>query len=210
MIEREYLQAIRILIVEDSKTQAMFLMNMLEVRGYELKHVFNGVEALDLLKKEKPDIIISDVVMPLMDGYDLCKTIKSDSRLSDIPVILLTSMTDPQNLLQALISGADSFLTKPYKIQAVTNCLQTILANPITANNYNISEKMEIDFLGHKESLQTNIRQITNFLLSSYENTMEKSNELEYVNKELIKAKETINSLEELNSGLKKSLEGKK
>lgn len=210
MIEREYLQAIRILIVEDSKTQAMFLMNMLEVRGYELKHVFNGVEALDLLKKEKPDIIISDVVMPLMDGYDLCKTIKSDSRLSDIPVILLTSMTDPQNLLQALISGADSFLTKPYKIQAVTNCLQTILANPITANNYNISEKMEIDFLGHKESLQPNIRQITNFLLSSYENTMEKSNELEYVNKELIKAKETINSLEELNSGLKKSLEGKK
>ena len=210
MIEREYLQAIRILIVEDSKTQAMFLMNMLEVRGYELKHVFNGVEALDLLKKEKPDIIISDVVMPLMDGYDLCKTIKSDSRLSDIPVILLTSMTDPQNLLQALISGADSFLTKPYKIQAVTNCLQTILANPITANNYNISEKMEIDFLGHKESLQTNIRQITNFLLSSYENTMEKSNELEYVNKELIKAKETINSLEELNSGLKKSLERKK
>ncbi len=210
MIEREYLQAIRILIVEDSKTQAMFLMNMLEVRGYELKHVFNGVEALDLLKKEKPDIIISDVVMPLMDGYDLCKTIKSDSRLSDIPVILLTSMTDPQNLLQALISGADSFLTKPYKIQAVTNCLQTILANPITANNYNISEKMEIDFLGHKESLQPNIRQITNFLLSSYENTMEKSNELEYVNKELIKAKETINSLEELNSGLKKSLERKK
>ena len=66
--------------------------------------------------------------MPLMGGYELCKTIKANSDLADIPVVLLTSMSDPQNLLTALLSGADSFLAKPYKIQSVVNCIQTILA----------------------------------------------------------------------------------
>ena len=81
-----------------------------------------------MLKKEKPEIVISDVMMPVMGGFDLCKTIKADSNLSHIPVILLTSMSEPQNLLKALLAGADSFISKPYKIQAVINCIQTILS----------------------------------------------------------------------------------
>jgi CheY-like chemotaxis protein len=172
MSDRKSLNEIRVLIVEDSKTQALFLMNLLDVRGYEVKHSLNGIEALRLLESEKPDIIISDGEMPLMDGYDLCKTLKADSDLANIPVILITSMSDPQNLIRALLSGADSFISKPYKIQAVVNCIQTILANTISDRISNDSNMMEVEFLGKKKFLKPNIRQITNFLLSSYEETV--------------------------------------
>ena len=197
--ESENLNSIKILIVEDSKTQALFLMNLLEVRGYEIKHASNGIEALEILKLEKPDIIISDGEMPHMDGYDFSKNIKADSNLRDIPVILLTSMSDPQNLIKALLSGADSFLSKPYKIQAVVNCIQTILANTISDNISKDSNTMEVEFLGQKKFLKPNIRQITNFLLSSYEATVEKNSELERLNNELNRAKETIKTLKGLN-----------
>lgn len=193
--DNQALKAIKILVVEDSKTQALFLMNLLDVRGYEIKHSLNGVEALEILKSEKPDIIISDGEMPLMDGYDLCKTIKENSNLSDIPVILLTSMSDPQNLIKALLSGADSFISKPYKIQAVVNCIQTILANTISDKISSDSNMMEVEFLGKKKYLKPNIRQITNFLLSSYEATVEKSSELERLYEELNRTKETIKNL---------------
>lgn len=195
MSERKSLNQIRVLIVEDSKTQALFLMNLLDVRGYEVKHSLNGIEALRLLESEKPDIIISDGEMPLMDGYDLCKTLKADSDLTSIPVILITSMSDPQNLIKALLSGADSFISKPYKIQAVVNCIQTILANTISDRISNDSNMMEVEFLGKKKFLKPNIRQITNFLLSSYEATVEKNSELERLNDELNSAKETIKNL---------------
>ncbi len=195
MSERKSLNEIRVLIVEDSKTQALFLMNLLDVRGYEVKHSLNGIEALRLLESEKPDIIISDGEMPLMDGYDLCKTLKADSDLANIPVILITSMSDPQNLIRALLSGADSFISKPYKIQAVVNCIQTILANTISNRISNDSNMMEVEFLGKKKFLKPNIRQITNFLLSSYEATVEKNSELERLNDELKSAKETIKNL---------------
>jgi len=195
MSERKSLNEIRVLIVEDSKTQALFLMNLLDVRGYEVKHSLNGIEALRLLESEKPDIIISDGEMPLMDGYDLCKTLKADSDLANIPVILITSMSDPQNLIRALLSGADSFISKPYKIQAVVNCIQTILANTISDRISNDSNMMEVEFLGKKKFLKPNIRQITNFLLSSYEATVEKNSELERLNDELNSAKETIKNL---------------
>jgi len=195
MSERKSLNEIRVLIVEDSKTQALFLMNLLDVRGYEVKHSLNGIEALRLLESEKPDIIISDGEMPLMDGYDLCKTLKADSDLANIPVILITSMSDPQNLIRALLSGADSFISKPYKIQAVVNCIQTILANTISDRISNDSNMMEVEFLGKKKFLKPNIRQITNFLLSSYEATVEKNSELERLNGELNSAKETIKNL---------------
>ena len=195
MSDRKSLNEIRVLIVEDSKTQALFLMNLLDVRGYEVKHSLNGIEALRLLESEKPDIIISDGEMPLMDGYDLCKTLKADSDLANIPVILITSMSDPQNLIRALLSGADSFISKPYKIQAVVNCIQTILANTISDRISNDSNMMEVEFLGKKKFLKPNIRQITNFLLSSYEATVEKNSELERLNDELNSAKETIKNL---------------
>lgn len=80
-----------LLIVEDSLTQAVALKYKLEREGYNVDLSCNGVEALEKLKTTVPDLIISDILMPEMNGYLLCKTVKEDIRWAHIPVILLTS-----------------------------------------------------------------------------------------------------------------------
>jgi DNA-binding response OmpR family regulator len=103
-----------ILIVEDSPTQAEQLKFILQKNNYQVCFARNGREAIDLLKRRMPTIIISDIVMPEMDGYQLCKFIKSDEALKKIPVVLLTSLSDPGDVLKGLECGADNFMTKPY------------------------------------------------------------------------------------------------
>ena len=105
---------IKVLIAEDSITQAMQLQNILEVNGYDAAVVSNGSEALRSIKKSKPLIVISDIIMPEMDGYELCRQIKANESYSGISVILLTSLSEPQAVIWALQCCADKFLTKPY------------------------------------------------------------------------------------------------
>ena len=105
----------KILVVEDSPTQAIRLQHILETRGFEVAVAFNGKAALEHLEHDRPSIVISDVIMPEMDGYELCKRIKSDEGLKDIPVILLTSLSDPEDIIRGLEVGADNFITKPYQ-----------------------------------------------------------------------------------------------
>ncbi|HUX13598.1 MAG TPA: response regulator, partial [Spirochaetia bacterium] len=76
---------IRILIVEDSATQAAQLQHLLETKGYEVEVARNGRDALNIARNNKPSLVITDVVMPEMNGYDLCKSIKNDEELKDLP-----------------------------------------------------------------------------------------------------------------------------
>ncbi len=91
-----------ILIVEDSPMQAAVLKSLLEKQEYNVLVANNGKEAIALLEKHKPVIVISDIVMPEMDGYQLCRLIKDNEKLKDIPVILLTALSDPQDVLNGL------------------------------------------------------------------------------------------------------------
>ncbi|MFZ3072830.1 MAG: response regulator, partial [Thermodesulfobacteriota bacterium] len=94
-----------ILIVEDSRTQASQLADILIPLGYRISIAYNGKEALVLLKDHKPAIVVADILMPEMDGYELCKAIKSDSKFMDIPVLLLTQLSDPKEIIKGLESG---------------------------------------------------------------------------------------------------------
>src|SRR5687768_15912293 len=105
---------VEILVAEDSPTQAAQLQNLLEECGYTVEIASNGVLALQAVRQHKPDLIISDIVMPQMDGYQLCKEIKTDETLRDTPVMLVTSLSSPQDVIKGLGCGADSFIRKPY------------------------------------------------------------------------------------------------
>ena len=83
----------KILIAEDSPTQAEQLKHLLLAHGYVVVVAGNGKEALQAVHEEKPTLIISDIMMPEMDGYELCRLVKSDPRLREIPVMLLTSLS---------------------------------------------------------------------------------------------------------------------
>jgi signal transduction histidine kinase/DNA-binding response OmpR family regulator/ligand-binding sensor domain-containing protein len=102
-----------VLIVEDEKEIHQYLDQLLGEK-YKIIKAYNGVEALEIIKNKLPDIIISDVMMPLMDGIELCNTIKSDMRTCHIPLIMLTAKSSIQDRIEGLESGANSYIPKPF------------------------------------------------------------------------------------------------
>jgi signal transduction histidine kinase len=119
----------RILIVEDSPTQAEETRFILQEAGFTVEVARNGHMALQRLAAEPFDLVLSDVLMPEISGYDLCRRIKTDPRTRSIPVVLLTFLTDPMDVLRGLESGADNFLTKPYDPRYLVHRIQTTLDN---------------------------------------------------------------------------------
>ena len=105
---------VHILIVEDSSTQAIELQYLLEKYHFQVTIANDGKQALEVLQQITPTIIISDIVMPIMNGYELCRAIKDNVKLKDIPVILLTSLSDPDDVINGLSCGANNFIVKPY------------------------------------------------------------------------------------------------
>lgn len=105
-----------ILVVDDNKDLCTFIHDSL-LDNYQVLIAQDGLEALDILHKENVNLVISDVMMPRMDGLDLCKSIKTDIQLSHIPVILLTAKTAETSMLEGLHLGADDYLTKPFNIE---------------------------------------------------------------------------------------------
>ena len=99
---------VEILIAEDSPTQAEQLRYLLAEAGYRVAVATNGKQALDLALKRPPSLVITDVMMPEMDGLEFCKRIKSEARLRDIPVVLLTSLSSLLDVVKVLECGADN------------------------------------------------------------------------------------------------------
>ena len=102
-----------ILIVEDNNELRAFLRTVL-LNKYDIFEAENGLQALEIARKEIPDIIITDVMMPEMNGMELAKTVKEDINISHIPIVLLTAKTDMENKLEALQYGVDDYITKPF------------------------------------------------------------------------------------------------
>ncbi|HEX3002520.1 MAG TPA: hybrid sensor histidine kinase/response regulator, partial [Methanoregula sp.] len=159
-----------ILIVEDSRTQAELLKNILETHGYVPMVAENGKRALEIIANAQPDAIISDVLMPVMDGYELCRAIKNDTRYRHIPVILLTMLSNTQDLISAMESGADNFIIKPYQEEYILSRLNAILS-PDHLSRPPMAGEMpfDIEIAGKTYTIRHDRRQIIDLLLSSYD-----------------------------------------
>ncbi len=116
----------KILIVEDHKELLQYINSLLSER-FSVQSASNGKEALDLLTDELPDLIISDVMMPMMDGYQLCSTIKKDENRCHIPIILLTAKGSTKDLLDGLETGADDYITKPFNPEVLLAKIDNIV-----------------------------------------------------------------------------------
>jgi len=127
-----------------------------------------------------------------MDGYEFCSRIKADPELSTIPVILLTTLSDPQDIIRGLESGADNFLNKPYSEEALLSRIKYILVNMDVRTRMRTGMGIEIYFANKKHYLTSERIQIIDLLLSTYENAVEKNRELEQANKKLRAVQEEI------------------
>ncbi len=106
-----------VLIVDDIEEHRLLLRRMVESMGHNIEEAENGKEALEIVRSNKPDLIISDVLMPVMDGFKFCQEIKSDNELSDIPFVFYTgTYTDEQDKKFGLNLGADKYITKPQEL----------------------------------------------------------------------------------------------
>jgi len=187
-----------ILIAEDSHTQAAHLQYTLEKQGYNVMVTYDGKEALGAIKKIRPTIVISDVVMPGVDGYSLCRKIKSSRELREIPVILLTQLSDPKDIICGLECEADHFITKPYNEGFLLSHIHYVLVNKELRKNAMADMGLEIFFAGQKHFITSTRMQILDLLFSTYEAVIQKNKELEKTNEELLKSLETIKRLQGL------------
>jgi signal transduction histidine kinase/ligand-binding sensor domain-containing protein/DNA-binding response OmpR family regulator len=109
---------LKILLVEDNPDIRFYLKDNLKT-DYQILEAINGFEAWDSILKEMPDLIVSDIMMPVMDGLELCRKVKTDNRTSHIPVILLTARTTDQQKYEGLETGADDYITKPFNFEVL-------------------------------------------------------------------------------------------
>ncbi len=177
--EKPESQSAHILIAEDSGVQAFMLKHLLEEQGYQVSIATNGRAALEMAAQLKPALVVSDVNMPEMSGYELCRRIKSNPDLANTPVILVTSMSEPDDVLLGLKSGADSFVIKPYDknhlLARVAHALSQSEAGTVAAEE--ISE-VEISFHGQNHQISASRKQILDLLMSTYDATVQRNREL--------------------------------
>ena len=118
----------KVLLLDDTEDTIVLQTTILESYGFFVKSAINGLEGLEKLKTFTPDIIVSDVLMPKMDGFEFCRAVKSDEKLKDIPVIFYSAQyTDTSDKALADDVGAEGFMTKPIEIDEFIDTINTIL-----------------------------------------------------------------------------------
>jgi len=117
----------RILIVDDNEANRDILATRLKANGYALLQAGDGEEALEVARREKPDLILLDIMMPKIDGVEVCRQLKADKDLPFMPIILVTAKTDTKDVVAGLDAGADEYLTKPIDQAALVARVRSVL-----------------------------------------------------------------------------------
>lgn len=129
------MQTFQIMIVEDTEELANFLGDYFE-KKYKIVKAPNGAVALDKIRKSAPDVIVTDIMMPEMDGIELCRAVKADIQTSHIPVIFLTAKTTIENKLGGLNEGADGYIAKPFSLKELELVITNLLTSRIKLRNH--------------------------------------------------------------------------
>lgn len=116
-----------ILLVEDEQEMLRLLQLTFEAQGFQVLSAVDGRQGLNFARQHHPDIILLDIMLPIMDGYKVCRAIKTDSQLKDIPIILFTARTRKEDQQRGFDAGADDYITKPLQIDEIINCVHKFL-----------------------------------------------------------------------------------
>ncbi len=117
----------KILVVDDEESLAEFVCRALKQQGYMTFCAFDGDSALSLIYEELPDLVILDLMLPLMDGWEICRRVKSDSQTKHIPILMLTARSSPEDVVQGLDLGADDYMRKPFPLDELLARVRVLL-----------------------------------------------------------------------------------
>jgi len=195
-----------IVIAEDSRVQGKVLQQRLIAAGYDAHIGLNGELALELVNQLKPDLVVSDIEMPKMNGYELCSAIKQSPELRHIPVILLSTLNDAEDIIRGLAAKADNYITKPYDINFLVARIEDLRTNPVVDSAGDSTDTTAVTLGGQVYHVSAGRQQTLNLLISVFENAVEKNKELHRSNEQLLLAKEKLSAwntkLESLNNQL--------
>lgn len=119
----------RVLVVDDEVNIVRLIQVNLERQGYQVETANNGLQALEKIRASRPDLLVSDVMMPEMDGFELLSTVRRDPVLNDLPVIMLTAKAQDANVMEGYTRGADMYLTKPFNPAELISFAKRILSS---------------------------------------------------------------------------------
>ncbi len=175
-----------ILVVEDSRIQAEMLRRTLTGAGYVVVLAGHGAEGLVMARSHRPTVVVSDVTMPVMDGFTFCHQLRQDPAIQDIPVILLTALSDSDDVILGLKAGADCYVTKPYDAPLLLSRVAAMVTDPPLRGQP--QETLAVKVAGKTVQVRAGAQQILNLLVSTYENSM-------LHQRDLAASRDTISSL---------------
>lgn len=181
-----------VLGVEDSLVQAKKLEHFFQIHNIDYKLFIKAEDAYKFALENPPELIISDIMMPGWNGYEFCTKVKSSPDLNSIPVILLTSLQDPHDIIKGLQAGADNFITKPYDENYLLSRIQYLLINRDIRKAGNAEMVIELVFRGQKYQINSDKKQILDLLLSVYEAAIQRNDELIAIKAQLETANENL------------------
>lgn len=120
----------KILVCDDERSIVRLIQVNLERQGWQVIPAYDGKEGLEKIQSEKPDIVVLDVMMPYMDGFEVLKTLRRDPELQNIPVIMLTAKAQDKDVFEGYHFGADVYLTKPFNPMELVTFIKRILTAP--------------------------------------------------------------------------------
>ena len=117
----------KLLLVDDEKDLVDAVVLRLEANGYEVSVAYDGQQGLDKARKEKPDLIILDLMLPKMDGYKVCALLKADTRYNNIPIIMFTARAQESDMMTGEEVGAEAYITKPFDSQVLLDKIKALI-----------------------------------------------------------------------------------
>ncbi len=169
------------ILIVDSSSVAELLNVILSKAGYAVNLAKNGAEGLQSIRSHPPALIISDIIMPVMNGYELCRTLKHDDELWTIPLILLTTLSEPEDIIEAINSGADAYFIKPFVEASLLDSIHCLLNKP-SQRLWPNERRQEVVYVnGKKHVVASGGKQILNMLFSLYNNSLSQNKELDAI-----------------------------
>ncbi|HYD75527.1 sensor histidine kinase [Ramlibacter sp.] len=167
-----------IVVAEDSPTQAELLRQALTEEGFEVTVAPDGAQALEAARRIRPALVVTDIVMPGMNGYELCRALKADPDLGDVPVMIVTSLREVEDIIRALDCGADTLLRKPFDAATLVARFEFLLANRALRSAGTASRGVDIVLGGRRHTVTAGREQMLDLLFSSYQEAVQANEEL--------------------------------
>jgi CheY-like chemotaxis protein len=191
----------QLLLVEDSPTQAARIVHLIRSRGYKIEVAHSGADALKRVPILNPVLILSDVTMPEMSGYELCKRLKEEESSRHIPVMLITGLAGPEDILAGLEAGADGYLVKPYEDSELFDKIEFLLEQSEVAAT---EDGLMLHYKGQSRPIRATRQQMLNVLLTTYQGVISQNRQMQ---RRELEAKLKIQELQEEIEELQEQLE---